>query len=530
MGTWHPPAGGSSLRVIPHMRDFMVLFIKIFVLTEVKMNILLIFPKYPDSFWSFKHAMRFIYKKANVPPLGLITVSAMLPKAWQKKLVDMNVSALQTSDILWADYVFISAMYIQKESVSYVIDECLKNKAKIVAGGPLFTQEFDNYPQIDHFVLNEAEITLPLFLKDLEAGELPKRIYQTDEFADLTLTPVPDYYLLSGKDYVTMNIQFSRGCPFSCDFCEITSLLGHKVRMKDTSQIIEELELLYHLKWRGPVLIVDDNFIGNKNQVKNNLLPAMRNWMEIHKYPFTFTMQTSINLADDEELMSLLAETGFTSTFVGIETPFEESLQDCNKGQNKNRDLLQCVKKIQKAGLSVSGGFIVGFDSDTPTVFQQQIDFIQQSGIVSAMVGLLNAPKNTVLYKRLKAENRLTTESTGNNTDASMNFIPKMNYQDLLEGYKKIIQNIYSTKPYYQRVRLFLLNYKRLHARRNNLKISSIGSFIKTIFIIGILNKGRGEYWKLLIWTLLRRPGMVRDALTFAVYGYHFRIVYGLKQ
>ena len=205
------------------------------------MNILLIFPKYPDSFWSFKHAMRFIYKKASVPPLGLITVSAMLPKAWQKKLVDMNVSTLKTSDILWADYVFISAMYIQKESVSNVIEECLKNKTKIVAGGPLFTQEFDNYPQIDHFVLNEAEITLPLFLKDLLAGELPKRIYQTDEFADLTLTPVPDYYLLSRKDYVTMNIQFSRGCPFSCDFCEITSLLGHKVRMKDTSQIIEEL-------------------------------------------------------------------------------------------------------------------------------------------------------------------------------------------------------------------------------------------------------------------------------------------------
>jgi radical SAM superfamily enzyme YgiQ (UPF0313 family) len=493
------------------------------------MKILFVFPKYPDSFWSFKHAMRFISKKAMVPPLGLITVSAMLPKSWQKKLVDMNVSTLKASDILWADYVFISAMNIQKESVNSVIEECGKYMTKIVAGGPLFTQEFDNYPQVDHFILNEAEITLPLFLEDLESGQMPKRIYQTDEFADLRLTPVPDYYLLSVKDYVTMNIQVSRGCPFSCDFCEITSLLGHKVRMKDPSQIIEELELLYRLNWRGPILIADDNFIGNKNQIKNELLPAMRKWMQNHKYPFTFNVQTSINLADDEELMSLMTETRFASTFVGIETPDEKSLQDCNKGQNKNRDLLQCVKKIQKAGLSVSGGFIVGFDSDTPSVFQQQIDFIQQSGIVSAMVGLLNAPKNTMLYNRLKAENRLTNECSGNNTDSSMNFVPKMNYQELLEGYKKIIQNIYATKPYYQRIRQFLLNYKRLHKGRKRIDISLISSIFKSVFIIGILNKGRGEYWKLLIWTLLRRPGLVKDALTFAVYGYHFRIVYGLK-
>jgi len=453
----------------------------------------------------------------------------MLPKVWQKKLVDLNVSTLKTNDIIWADYVFISAMHIQKESVIKIIEECLKYKTKIVAGGPLFTSEFENYPQIDHFVLNEAEITLPLFLKDLDTRQLPHRIYKTDEFADITLTPVPDYQLLSMKDYVTMNIQVSRGCPFSCDFCEITSLLGHKVRMKDTSQIIKELELLYDLNWRGSVFIVDDNFIGNKNEVKNNLLPVMRKWMHVHKNPFAFNVQTSINLADDEELMSLMIETGFTSTFVGIETPAEKSLLDCNKSQNRNRDLLQSVKKIQNAGLQVSGGFIVGFDSDMPTVFQQQIDFIQQSGIVSAMVGLLNAPKNTKLYNRLEAENRLTTESTGNNTDFTMNFVPKMNYSELLEGYKKIIQNIYSTKPYYKRIRQFLLNYRRLCTGRKKIELSYLTAFIKSVVIIGIVNKGRGEYWKLLIWTLLRRPGLIVDALTFAVYGYHFRTVYGLR-
>ena len=493
------------------------------------MNVLLIYPQYPDSFWSFKHVMRFISKKATVPPLGLITVSAMLPKTWKKKLVDMNVSVLHKGDIIWADYVFISAMYIQKESVDKVIEECLKYEARIIAGGPLFTQEFENYPQIDHFILNEAEITLPLFLNDLNSGKLPDRIYKTDEFADITQTPVPDFHLLSAKDYVTMNIQVSRGCPFSCDFCEITSLLGHKVRMKSTSQIIAELDALYQLNWRGPILIVDDNFIGNKNEVKNNLLPAMEKWMQVHKYPFTFNIQSSINLADDENLMSLMARTGFTSTFVGIETPDEASLQECNKAQNKNRNLLHSVKKIQNAGLQVSGGFIVGFDTDTSSVFQKQIDFIQQSGIVSAMVGLLNAPKNTILYKRLKAENRLTAESSGNNTDSSMNFIPIMNHQELLDGYRTIIQNIYATKPYYKRIRQFLLNYRQIHTGQKKMEFSYLVSFFKSVFIIGIINRGRGEYWKLLIWTLFRRPALLKDALTFAVYGYHFRTVYGIS-
>ena len=493
------------------------------------MNILLVYPKYPDTYWSFKHALRFISKKAAVPPLGLITVSAMFPTTWQKKLVDMNVSALLTSDIVWADYVFISAMYIQKESVNKIIEECMKHKVKIVAGGPLFTQEFDNYPQIDHFVLNEAEITLPIFLKDLDTGYPPEKIYNTDEYADITLTPVPDFHLLSRKKYVFMNIQVSRGCPYACDFCEITSLLGRKVRMKDSQQVIKELEILYNLNWRGPVFIVDDNFIGNKKEIKNNLLPAMRKWMQIHKYPFTFNTQTSINLADDEELMSMMIETGFSSTFIGIETPEEKTLIDCNKVQNKNRDMLQSVRKIQKAGLQVSGGFIVGFDSDSPPIFQRQIDFIQQSGIVSAMVGLLNAPKNTKLYQRLESENRLTTDATGSNTDLSMNFIPKMNYPELLKGYKTIIQNIYSAKPYYKRIRQFFLNYKRQHSRKKKIEFSYLSAFIKSIIIIGIVNKGRREYWKFLIWTLLRRPGLFIDAIIFSVYGYHYRTVYGLR-
>jgi radical SAM superfamily enzyme YgiQ (UPF0313 family) len=493
------------------------------------MKILLVYPQYPDTYWGFKHALRFISKKAAIPPLGLITVSAMFPKTWQKKLVDMNITSLQTSDIVWADYVFISAMYVQKESVNKVIEECMKHNVKIVAGGPLFTQEFNNYPEIDHFILNEAEITFPMFLKDLESGHSPERIYRTDDFADITISPIPDYHLLSRKDYVSMNLQVTRGCPFACDFCEITSLLGHKVRMKETRQVINELEALHHLKWRGTVSIVDDNFIGNKHKIKTDLLPAMKMWMQNHQYPFTFNTQTSINLADDEDLMAMMTETGFNSTFIGIETPDETSLHDCNKVQNQNRDLLQSVKKIQQAGLQVSGGFIVGFDSDTPTVFQRQVEFIQKSGIVSAMVGLLNAPRNTKLYQQMEAENRLTTDATGSNTDFSMNFIPKMNYHELLEGYKKIIQNIYSSKPYYKRVRQFLLNYKQNQKSPRKIEFSLLKGSIKSIFIIGIVNKGRSEYWKFLIWTLFHRPVLLSDAIIFTVYGFHFRTVYGLR-
>jgi radical SAM superfamily enzyme YgiQ (UPF0313 family) len=493
------------------------------------MKILFVYPKYPDTFWSFKHALRFISKEAAVPPLGLLTVSSMLPKEWHKRLVDLNTSELHESDVKWADYVFISAMYIQKESVNKVLDICVKNKVKIVAGGPLFTQESDNYPQIDHFVLNESEITLVPFIKDLREGNLAKK-YETVEYADMTISPVPDFGLLTLKKYASMSIQITRGCPFACDFCEITSLLGHKVRMKTTSQVLSELDLLYKLNWRGAVSVVDDNFIGNKNEVKKNLLPAMKKWMVAHHYPFRFTSQVSINLADDDELLTGMVEAGFGSAFIGIETPDEISLKDCNKVQNRNRNLLDNVRKIQKAGLEVSAGFIVGFDSDTPAVFQRQIDFIQQSGIVSAMVGLLNAPRNTELYNRLESENRLTTEATGSNTDCSMNFIPEMDEHVLLNGYKSIIKNIYTAKPYYKRIRMFLKNFSPSHNEMKKLEFGYLKAFFKSMFFIGLINKGRSEYWKLIIWTLFNRPKLFPNAMTFAVYGYHYRTVYGLKK
>ncbi len=494
------------------------------------MNILMVYPEYPDTYWSFRHALRFISKKAAVPPLGLMTVSAMLPSHWQKKLTDMNVSPLKTSDIRWADYVFISAMYIQKASVKEVLIECKKHQTKIVAGGPLFTQEADQYPEVDHFILNEGEISLLNFLDDIKAGRQPKRIYRTDEFAEMATSPVPEYGLLQMKSYVFMNIQFSRGCPYACDFCEITSLLGHKVRMKKPQQIIDEMEALYKLNWRGPVSIVDDNFIGNKKYIKTHLLPLMKNWMIAHNHPFSFNIQASIDMADDPELMEMLTEAGFSSAFIGIETPEEVSLAGCKKFQNNNRDLLQSVQTIQQAGIQVSGGFIVGFDSDTPDVFQRQVDFIQKSGIVAAMVGLLNAPKNTELYRRLEKENRLTVDATGDNTDFSMNFKPKMNTSDLLDGYRKIIKNIYSVKPYYERIKQLARNYRSKRMAPKKMEFSYIGAFVRAVAILGVSSRGRTEFWKFLFWTLFRHPEFFINAVTYAVYGYHFRVVYGISK
>ena len=485
------------------------------------MNILLVNPNTPDTFWGFQHALKFVSKKAALPPLGLLTVAAMLPKDWNKKLVDMAVMKLHNKDIKWADYVFLTAMSIQKESAVQVIDRCKKLGTKIVAGGPLFTSMPEYFPEVDHLVLNEAEITLPLFLKELEEG-IEGPYYRTREYADVSATPVPLWELTNIKKYVLMPVQYSRGCPFNCDFCDVTSLLGHKMRTKTKSQILAELDRLYSMGWRSQVFIVDDNFIGNMKKLKTEILPAITEWMKEKKYPFTFNTQASINLADDDELMRLMAGAGFNCVFVGIETVNEESLEVCNKFQNKGRDLLECVKKIQKFGMEVQAGFILGFDTDNVSVFDRMIKFIQESGIVTAMVGLLNAPRGTALYRRLKSENRLLNPSSGNNTDFSINFVPKMKLQDLLNGYQRVISSVYSNKRYYERILKFLKNYQLQRKTKQRFSFSDIKAFIRSIWCLGIWDKGRFHYWKLIFWSL-RSPRYFHMAVTLAIYGFHFR-------
>ena len=487
------------------------------------MKILLIYPKYPDTFWSFKHALKFISKKASFPPLGILTVASMLPKEWEKKLVDMNVSVLNEDDLKWADYVFISAMVVQRKSAQEVIRRCKELGIRIVAGGPLFTTGYEEFEDIDHFVLNEAESTLPYFLDDLENGRA-QHIYASKEWPDIKKTPPPQWELINMKKYVTMSIQYSRGCPFNCEFCDIIVLNGHKPRTKGKDQILGELEILYSRGWRGGVFFVDDNFISNRKRLKMEILPFLIDWMRQKKYPFFFLTEASINLSDDEELMQLMVKAGFRRVFIGIETPNEESRTECNKYLNKNRDLIACVKKIQDNGFEVQGGFIVGFDNDPPSIFERQIRFIQKSGIVTAMVGLLNAPRGTRLYHRLKKEDRLLNDPSGDNTDFSLNFTPKMNREILINGYKKIVNTIYSPKHYYKRVITFLKEYKpKALKKKIHFKFCYFKAFLKSIWFLGIKGKERLHYWKLISWTLVRRPRYFHLAISLAIYGFHFR-------
>ncbi len=466
------------------------------------MKILLIYPEFPDTYWSFRRALRFISKKASLPPLGLLTVAALLPGGWQKRLVDMNVSSLTDRDLAWADYVFVGAMIVQRRSVDEVLERCRKAGVPVVAGGPLFTAEPEKFPTVDHLVLGEAEITLPEFLRDLAAGH-PQRVYTPNEFPDIRHTPVPLWELIDPRRYATMSIQYSRGCPFSCDFCNITTLFGHRPRTKTAEQVVAEVEALHARGWRGNIFLVDDNLIGNKRQLKAEILPALIAWRAREK-GISLQTEVSINLADDEELLGQMVKAGFDTVFVGIETPDEASLTECSKVQNKGRDLVACVKRLQQAGLQVQGGFIVGFDSDNASIFQRQIEFIQRSGIVSAMVGLLQAPRGTPLYARLQREGRLLDDSSGDNTDTSMNFVPRMDVEVLKAGYRRILREIYSPPAYYERIKTFLREYRPASVRRP-ISLNELGAFFRSIYELGVRGAERMQYWSLFFWTLLRR-------------------------
>ena len=485
------------------------------------MRIVMVYPQYPDTFWSFKYALNLISKKAMYPPLGLLTVAAMLPGEWEKKLIDMNVTDLTDTDILWADYVFISAMQVQSNSVKEVISRCNKLNRKVVAGGPLFTLSHDDFEGVSHFVLGEAECTLPSFLSDL-AMDCAKPIYESNERPELDKTPLPLWSLINMKDYSTMTIQYSRGCPFDCEFCDIVALYGRKPRTKSTYQLIEELETLYKNNWDGAVFIVDDNLIGNKQKLKREILPAIIEWSRSKEYPFRFGAEVSIDLAEDEELMNLMAEADISQIFVGIESPNESSLAECNKLPNKNRDLVALVNKLQNHGFEVYAGFIIGFDSDPSSIFESQIDFIQRSGIVIAMVGILIALRGTRLYQRLKEENRLINDSSGDNTGCSTNFMPKMNRDVLLNGYKHVLDTIYSSDYYYRRVQRFFEEYRPQNKQASRVEFNFVISFIKALWILGIVEDGRKDFWKFSVITLFKYRKFFWLSMSYSIYRRHF--------
>jgi radical SAM superfamily enzyme YgiQ (UPF0313 family) len=484
------------------------------------MNVLLIYPRFPDTFWSFRYALSFIGKKAAFPPLGLLTVATLLPEEWSRRLVDVNVENLADSDLAWADLVFIGGMAVQQESAKQIIARCRAKGLKIVAGGPLFTAEPDEFAEVDHLVLDEAELTLPCFIEDLKNGS-PKRVYRASGFCDLHDTPIPSWELIPMKRYASLSIQFSRGCPFNCDFCNVTALFGHRPRLKTSQQVIAELDRVYHAGWRSSIFFVDDNFIGNKRYLKTELLPALIEWRKDKKGCVFFT-EASIDLADDPELLDLMYKAGFDSVFIGIESPDEACLTECHKTQNKNRDLLQNIRIIHRAGLQVMGGFIVGFDSDTHSTFQRQIDFIQKSGIVTAMVGILQAPPGTRLFDRLKKENRVVRAFSGDNVDGMTNIVPKMGLGRLLDGYRSIMKQIYSPQIFYQRVRIFFKEL-RVPEIRSPMDFQRFLAIIRSGFWLGVWGKERLQYWHLLLWTLFRKPKLLSLAVTLAIYGHHFR-------
>ncbi|MDD5509723.1 MAG: B12-binding domain-containing radical SAM protein [Dehalococcoidales bacterium] len=493
------------------------------------MKILLVYPQYPDTFWSFKHALKLGPRKALNTPLGPLTVAAMLPGDWEKKFVDMNVNKLTDKDIRWADYVFISAMVVQQRSAQEVVKRCKSFNTRVVAGGPFYTTGYGlfDFSEIDHIILNEAEVTLPLFLADLEKG-CPQHVYRSDEKADVHKTPIPLFSLVNLKKYAQVTIQYCRGCPFDCEFCDIVVMDGHKPRTKTRAQIIGELEAIYAQGYRGTIFIVDDNFIGNRKKLKSEIMPVIIEWQKAKGYPFRFLTEASVNLADDEELMQLMSDSGFTRVFVGIESPNEESLTECHKFTNKNRDLIASVKRLQNYGFEVMGGFIVGFDSDPVSIFKSQINFIQNSGIVTAMVGLLNAPPKTKLWHRLIKENRVLPGGNGDNTDGTTNFIPKMRYDVLVNGYKQILHTIYSPKQYYDRIQTFFQEYQPNGnlGSRSRLKVHHIVSMIKSALVLGVKDGARMHYWRLMFTTLLKYPRLLGLSITLAAQGFHFRKVY----
>lgn len=486
------------------------------------MNVLLVYPEFPDTYWSFRHALSFEGKKSAFPPLGLLTISAMLPPSWERRLVDLNVRPLKSADIEWADLVFASAMIVQKDSLHQVVQLCKAHHKRVAVGGPYITTSSADLPEADYIFVGEAETTLPEFIRDLEAG-YPKRIYEAAERPALTLTPVPHFHLADLKRYSAMSIQYSRGCPFQCEFCDIIEIYGRKPRTKTNAQMLAELDALRQAGWRGMVLIVDDNFIGNKPNVKR-LLPALAEWSAAHNHPFSFITEASVNLADDEDLLEGMRRARFRRVFLGIETPVEESLKEAQKFQNTRHGLLDSVRRIQQYGMEVMAGFIVGFDSDPEDIFERQIRFIRESAIPLAMVGLLTALPDTQLWRRLKREDRLLTESTGNNTDASLNFIPKMDATRLIEGYKNILQNIYSPAEYYQRA-LDCLNVVRQESdepNRGNLVHNAVSLF-RVVFTLGIRDRARREFWRFIRQVRRLHPDQFVHAVTLAAMGYHFR-------
>jgi radical SAM superfamily enzyme YgiQ (UPF0313 family) len=485
-------------------------------------RILLVNPKFPETYWSFRHALPFEGKRSVFPPLGLLTVSSLLPRDCERRLVDLEVERLKDSHIEWADMIFITGMLAQKESLHEVVQRGKQQGKLIVLGGPYVTSTIEDLPYADHIFQGEAETTLPQFFADLERGQA-KRVYKAPERPPLAITPVPDFGLVNLKRYSNMSVQYSRGCPFSCEFCDIIEIYGRVPRTKSNQQILAEFDALKQLGWRGPLFIVDDNFIGNKKNVRL-LLPDLIEWQKKNGYPFSLLTEASVNLADDDELLVAMKDAGFRRVFLGIETPVEESLKEAQKSQNRG-NLLDSVRKIQSRGMEVMAGFIVGFDNDPDDIFERQIEFIRESAIPMAMVGMLNALPDTQLWKRLEKEGRLLgADATGNNTIATVNFIPKMDVEKLISGYQTIMRTIYKPSEYYRRALESLKRVPQDSPEAHQYHgFKSVKAFLRIAFTLGVLDAERREFWRFFLKAANEHHDRMTELLRHAAMAYHFR-------
>ena len=486
------------------------------------MKVLLVYPRSPDTFWSFRYVLKYVSRKAAFPPLGLLTVAAMLPSGWNLKLADLNVAPLEDEKLRWADFVFMSGMIVHRDSAHEVAARCASLGKPVIAGGPLFTSGHEEFPEIPHFVLGEAEDLIGQLVADVESGTV-RPLYQAADRPDVHRSPVPRWDLIRLRDYVTMPVQFSRGCPYNCEFCDIWVTNGRVPRTKTPDQVVRELEALRLLGWRDMVFVVDDNFIGNRKRARE-LLRELIAWRARVKPQMGFLTEASVNLADDPELCGLMVKAGFRKVFLGLETPSAEGLEECGKQQNRKRDLSTAVKFIQHAGLEVMGGFIVGFDSDPRDIFKRQFEFIQQSGVVTAMVGLLTALPQTELYRRLAREGRILADTCGNNTDAAINFVTRLDRDFLIEGYRDLMRKLYEPKYYYRRIRVFLRSYVP-QGPTHRLSGADAKAFLKSLWVLGVWQRGRLGYWGLFWSTLIAGPGKFRAAMELSIMGLHFRRV-----
>ena len=467
------------------------------------------------------HTLQILGKSAWYPPLGLLTIAAMLPESWHLHLVDLNVTILKDDDLDWADLVFLSAMNVQEISARDIIHRATARNKTIVAGGSLFTLQHERFPGIHHFILNEAEITLPQYLADLELG-IPKTIYQSDAFASVRETPIPAWNLIDLKKYQYGIIQYSRGCPYHCEFCDVPTLYGNLPRTKTPEQVIAELEVFREQSVVPSILFADDNLIGNRKVLKQELLPALIAWRKQHVPIFSFSTQVSINLVDDEEMMDLMLEAGFRHLFIGIETDDEDTLTLTRKSQNLRRNILNSISILHRKGFIVVGGFIVGFDTDTVDTFQNQIDLIQSSGIMLATVNMLKAPPGTPLFERMKNEDRLIADFSFQ--EAETNIRLNMPAATFYREFHRTIQLIYGAAFSFERAKKWLSEFNHLPTVETDIPGLNATEYLpvlfRTIFYIGIRYKDRKYFWRLLWWTLRHRPRLMDWALIESIFIY----------